>query len=143
MNIKSESPWSVDNLEEFIFYCCPECDEKNCDRELFLQHAFDNHPHCQEYLQIFQVKEEPVDTKHEFLLEDENNDVYDLPEIEPVDEENIPKEENDFSTTEIINQNAEYQEERKVVKKKKYKTNKVHECSWCDDVFDNIKHNKK
>ena len=74
MNIKSESPWSVDNLEEFIFYCCPECDEKNCDRELFLQHAFDMHPHSEEYLRIFQVKEEPVDTKHEFLLEDENNE---------------------------------------------------------------------
>ena len=24
----------------------------------------------------------------------------------------------------------------KVVKNKKYKTNKVHKCSWCDDVFD-------
>ena len=107
MNIKSESPWSVDNLEEFIFYCCPECDEKNCDRELFLQHAFDRHPHSEEYLQIFQVKEEPEEVKHELLLEDENNELYNIPETEPVDDEDIQTDDSDIPPSEIINQNAE------------------------------------
>ena len=22
------NPWEVPNLEEFLFYCCPECDHK-------------------------------------------------------------------------------------------------------------------
>ena len=33
------NPWAVGNLEEFLYYCCPECNEKNQSKELFLQHA--------------------------------------------------------------------------------------------------------
>ena len=33
------SPWSVTNLEEFLYFCCPECDVKDQSREDFIQHA--------------------------------------------------------------------------------------------------------
>ena len=43
--IKNEqNPWMVDQLEEFLYFCCPECDEKYQVKDLFLQHALFNHP---------------------------------------------------------------------------------------------------
>lgn len=45
MNLISENnPWFVTTLDEFLYYCCPECDEKNKSKELFLEHAINNHP---------------------------------------------------------------------------------------------------
>ena len=41
-----------------MYFCCPECDERNRSKEIFLQHAFDQHPKAKEYLQKFQIKEE-------------------------------------------------------------------------------------
>ena len=38
MNVPN-NPWTVEHLEEFLYYCCPECDEKSQSKELFLQHA--------------------------------------------------------------------------------------------------------
>ena len=28
-----ENPWTVENLEEFLYFCCPECDERNQSKE--------------------------------------------------------------------------------------------------------------
>ena len=38
------NPWIVGRLEEFLYFCCPECDERNQSKELFLQHALTHHP---------------------------------------------------------------------------------------------------
>ena len=38
------NPWIVGRLEEFLYFCCPECDERNQSKELFLQHALEHHP---------------------------------------------------------------------------------------------------
>ena len=38
------SPWYVINLEDFLFYCCPECDNKSKDHNAFLNHAVTSHP---------------------------------------------------------------------------------------------------
>ena len=39
-----ENPWMVEELEEFLYYCCPECDEKCRAKGPFLQHALCTHP---------------------------------------------------------------------------------------------------
>ena len=39
-----QSPWSVECLEEFLYYCCPECDHKEHSKDFFIQHAFAQHP---------------------------------------------------------------------------------------------------
>jgi hypothetical protein len=44
------NPWSVDHVDEFLFYCCPQCDHKYKSKNLFVDHAFLNHP---EVIQIF------------------------------------------------------------------------------------------
>ena len=36
-------PWGVKNIEEFLFYCCPECDEKYKDCQNFVDHAMQTH----------------------------------------------------------------------------------------------------
>ena len=33
------NPWAVGHLEEFLYYCCPECDERNQSKALFVKHA--------------------------------------------------------------------------------------------------------
>ena len=38
------NPWAVHYLEEFLYYCCPECEVKDQSKALFLQHALDKHP---------------------------------------------------------------------------------------------------
>ena len=50
--------WSVDNLEEFLYFCCPECEMKNQSKYLFIQHALENHPHAINSLKKFEVKKE-------------------------------------------------------------------------------------
>ena len=57
-----ENPWDVGNLEEFLYFCCPECDLKDRSKTHFLQHALTEHPKSKECVQQFNdfiIKEEP------------------------------------------------------------------------------------
>ncbi len=40
----NDNPWSVKSLEDFLQYCCPECDNKSQSKELFVHHAVLEHP---------------------------------------------------------------------------------------------------
>ena len=62
MDVTEKSPWDVTNLDEFLFYCCPECELKNESKGGFIKHALDEHPEAQKYLQKFTnvIKEELV-----------------------------------------------------------------------------------
>ena len=40
---KQMIPWGAENLDEFLFYCCPECDDKFKESQSFLDHAMHNH----------------------------------------------------------------------------------------------------
>ena len=40
-------PWGVENLDAFLFYCCPECDEKYKDCQTFVDHAIHAHDSAQ------------------------------------------------------------------------------------------------
>ena len=44
-----DNPWSG-NLDKYLFYCCPECDEKSGSKETFIGHAVKTHPNAQEIL---------------------------------------------------------------------------------------------
>ena len=45
VHVKQEmdNPWMVDRLEEFLYYCCPQCDMKCQMRGDFLRHAMELH----------------------------------------------------------------------------------------------------
>ena len=60
------NPWKVTNLDEFLFYCCPECDLKVKGRDEFSQHAMEKHEQAKEVLNDLDIpmcsiviKEEP------------------------------------------------------------------------------------
>ena len=39
------NPWQdADGVEDFLYYCCPECDFKHEVKEMFKQHALEEHP---------------------------------------------------------------------------------------------------
>ena len=40
---KQMIPWGAENLDEFLFYCCPECDDKFKESQSFLDHAMHSH----------------------------------------------------------------------------------------------------
>ncbi len=44
MPVGVPNPWAIENLDDFLFYCCPQCDHKVKSKHLFLNHAFVNHP---------------------------------------------------------------------------------------------------
>ena len=53
------NPWSVKELEEFLYFCCPECDVKDQSKETFIKHALDHHPNAKKCLKDFmEIKRE-------------------------------------------------------------------------------------
>ena len=39
----SNNPWCVDDVTAFLNFCCPECDYKIPDIQMFSDHAVENH----------------------------------------------------------------------------------------------------
>ena len=37
------NPWSIE-LDEYLYYCCPQCDEKCKTKPQFIDHACSTHP---------------------------------------------------------------------------------------------------
>ena len=73
-----KNPWAVANLEDFLYFCCPECNDKSQSEETFLDHAFQNHPKSKDCLINFVVKYEPnVDdysnVSHELSVKQEDD----------------------------------------------------------------------
>ena len=67
------NPWEVENLEEFLYYWCPECDDRHQTRELFLQHAFEKHQNSRECLLKFLVKQVQIyETVNDFHDPEDN-----------------------------------------------------------------------
>ena len=52
------SPWSVTNLEEFLYFCCPECEVRDQSKEDFVKHALNCHPTARRHIESFMVKRE-------------------------------------------------------------------------------------
>ena len=59
-----ENPWNVSSLENFLHFCCPECDMKSKNSQEFVKHANEDHN---------QLKQFKVDSDH-ILIEESNND---------------------------------------------------------------------
>ena len=95
------------NLEQFLYFNCPECEFKEQNKEYFVEHALNEHPKAQECLfQFTTIKKELFaeefeenteenfkencenDQSNEEEYLDENDPSYLIPEIEMNDEEN-------------------------------------------------------
>ena len=82
------NPWAVENINEFLYFCCPECDERNQSKEYFIQHALEKHPKAKECLPQIEIKLEPKEENfaNEYLLEEEFELKEDLIDIKPLKE---------------------------------------------------------
>ena len=74
------NPWQVNQLEEFLFFCCPGCDNKSQAKETFLEHAMTQHPESLQYLAQFQFSEledklplpdDPIEEDFKFKVKEE------------------------------------------------------------------------
>ena len=75
-----ENPWTVGSLEHFLYYCCPECHHlKFNSREIFLQHAINQHPLVQKCLQML------TGGKEEEILKEDKGDITKESEKDHID----------------------------------------------------------
>ena len=72
--LKQENPWDVSNIQEFLYYNCPECDIKERDSEVFIQHALDNHELSKAYLDKPKVAPESQN-QDEIISHQETEDI--------------------------------------------------------------------
>ena len=62
------NPWHVPNLEEFLYYCCPECDIKTKEHQEFYEHAIQVHELAKEALNLVvpvKVEVDPYDNEYQ------------------------------------------------------------------------------
>ena len=134
MEDESMNPWAVGNLEEFLYFCCPECDEKNKSEDLFLKHAFKNHPKSKACLLSFTTLEETFQTDnfdHEVPIKNES---LSDEEIEQVDDS-----EHDITSDvkPVLLTTVKQEDEIDVLKSDKTHgtTNKRFRCDVCHKAF--------
>ncbi len=45
------NPWAISSIEDCVFYCCPECEDKSFTKSTFINHAWDSHHEARSILQ--------------------------------------------------------------------------------------------
>ena len=126
------NPWTVNSLDDFLYFCCPECDISRetiyQSKELFIQHAMDHHPMAKDTLQLLGMKDEPYDDQNGSLFYDdyEADDDSQLfyPTVEYGDENDEKSKEDDDPI---------------VKKDKKVKF----QCQYCEKSFGRKEHLKR
>ena len=77
--LETFNPWKVENIDQFLNYCCPECDSKQKTKADFIIHAIDAHPNSREFLPLFDCEDGKNDM-FEYQDDDELSDTQDKEE---------------------------------------------------------------
>ena len=67
------NPWDVSTLDDFLYYNCPECDVKEKDKQVFLEHAILSHDHAKHTLQLIKEGDQLVDP---YLVKRDPNQIF-------------------------------------------------------------------
>ena len=51
----NSSPWIVKSIEEFLYYCCPECNHQDQSKDNFINHVLSFHPNAKKYLETIEI----------------------------------------------------------------------------------------
>ena len=70
----SINPWQVDNIQEFYFLKCPECNCVHIEESDFQNHAVENHPLSVVFFGDSDIKMEEITIIDDFNEENESND---------------------------------------------------------------------
>ena len=81
--MKQENPWVVSNIQEFLYYNCPECDTKEKDSELFVQHALDHHELSKAFFN--QPEKDNVPQNQDEVINDK--EMEEIRDVKPTQEE--------------------------------------------------------
>ena len=60
MDFTIENPWIVPSLDKFLFFCCPECENKSSNKSSFVNHAISQHPLVSFFLLLFKQIHPPI-----------------------------------------------------------------------------------
>ena len=60
MEGNSWNPWTMKSLEDFLFYCCPECDHRTKNFEPFFNHAISTHEMATKLLEFVRKIQLPL-----------------------------------------------------------------------------------
>ena len=107
------NPWAVRNLNEFLFFCCPECDVKKKDMDDFLLHALTCHP-AQSKLHVADLYSSIVELpeslkENRSAMNEESNPINKRPRMLILIEEDRMKSDS-MSKVPVIGKNPECQE---------------------------------
>ena len=67
------NPWLVSSFEEFLFYCCPECDTKTKQLGQLFDHAVQEHQLAKDTLIKRKVKIEAPEIAEESIEDRDSN----------------------------------------------------------------------
>ena len=108
-----ENPFAVDSLQQFSYYCCPECENvKFQTKQDFVQHAFEKHP--TDAIALYGIQDKDVDwptlkkeeIKNEELVPDDDLQLpLTLPnniDFDHVEDFDLPVDEDDDENEEDI-----------------------------------------
>ena len=149
-----ENPWNVIQVEDFLYYCCPECDERKQSKDNFLDHAIKYHSysikqsHLADYFEKYgevgySIKQEIVEDS-EYL--EEPGELYDnyLEDVEDADDEDelefdisdihdttCPLCQKSFSSIQSCQRHVQ-----SIHQKRK------HKCDYCDSTFTQLSSKK-
>ena len=77
MDDQEINPWKVSKLEDFLYFCCPECNVKDKSKDFFIKHALQHHPKAKDILEKnseFKDIIENVDSNVNHFSSDTNNE---------------------------------------------------------------------
>ena len=149
-----ENPWNVEKIEEFLYFCCPECDSRDHSQLQFIQHALENHPNSQEFVTNFNkfiVKEEACEaneineTYYENCSLESYDNYYNSNEIlkcEIKEEEHSDTELNELlkNQSNSVNENIYNSSSTKdPLNSEKTDENKTYDCINCNETFASAK----
>ena len=106
------NPWAVPSLDEFLHYCCPECDVKSKDYAQFYKHAVTNHPLAK------------LTLGKEIIFDDTSKGLA------------IKKESSNDQLEELPEPELKSEDEPEVEPEQKLKLNE--QCYYCGDIYDTL-----
>ena len=105
-HVEIKHPWDVSNLEEFHFYCCPECDLKEKTKDRFVRHALENHTESKEHLGKLLIKQEIHEDEKKVFGGEESSGYVTIKEEYQEQEED--EEYYNYNDNEFGNENTNY-----------------------------------
>ena len=76
MSIKT-NPWQVPSLDEYLYYCCPECELRTKEYKLFFNHAVALHQSASVLLEEVPETSDPLEVSEDIVVKEEYTETTD------------------------------------------------------------------